>query len=138
MLMGSAGCWSIQRPQKMYSYTFASLKTRKKRENSRKSSTHLGGQALWKLFRDRCDFKSGCRSCLEVAQSCPQCQMGSDYGHRQKRTGPSSPEGHGTRSQLTLWDLSLPTTDMSSSSCLWTAIRGIPSSSPLATTPQTR
>ena len=37
------------------------------------SATHLGGQALWKLFRDRYDFKSGCSICLEVAQSCPEC-----------------------------------------------------------------
>ena len=51
------------------------------------SATHLGEQALWKLFRDRYDFKSGRHICLEVAQSCPQCQMGSDYGHRQKTTG---------------------------------------------------
>ena len=51
------------------------------------SATHLGGQALWKLFRDQYDFKSGRHICLEVAQSCPQCQMGSDYGHRQKTTG---------------------------------------------------
>ena len=51
------------------------------------SATHLGGQALWKLFRDRYDFKSSCRICLEVTQSCPQCQMGSDYGHCQKTTG---------------------------------------------------
>ena len=51
------------------------------------SATHLGGQALWKLFRDRYDFKTGRRICLEVAQSCPQCQMGSDYGHRQKTMG---------------------------------------------------
>ena len=50
------------------------------------SATHLGGQALWKLFRDQYDFKSSRRICLEVAQSCPQCQMGSDYGHRQKTT----------------------------------------------------
>ena len=51
------------------------------------SATHLGGQALWKLFRDRYDFKAGHHICLEVAQCCPQCQMGSDYGHRQKTTG---------------------------------------------------
>ena len=51
------------------------------------SATHLGGQALWKLFRDRYDYKSGRRICLEVVQSCPQRQMGSDYGHRQKTTG---------------------------------------------------
>ena len=50
------------------------------------SATHLGGQALWKLFRDRYDYKAGRRICLEVAQSCPQCQLGSDYGHRQKTT----------------------------------------------------
>ena len=51
------------------------------------SATYLGGQALWKLFRDRYDFKSGRCICLEVAQSCPQYQMGSDYGHSQKTTG---------------------------------------------------
>ena len=57
------------------------------------SATHLGGQALWKLFRDRYDFKSGRRICLEVAQSCPQCQLGSNYGHRQKTTGPIQSRG---------------------------------------------
>ena len=46
------------------------------------SATHLGGQALWKLFSDRYAFKSARRLCMETAQSCPQCQMGSDYGHR--------------------------------------------------------
>ena len=51
------------------------------------STTHLCGQALWKLFRDCYDFKSGRRIFLEVAQSCPQCQIGSDYGHRHKTTG---------------------------------------------------
>ena len=39
MWMGSAICRLIQRPQKMCSYTFASLKTRKKRRNSCRSST---------------------------------------------------------------------------------------------------
>ena len=51
------------------------------------STTHLGEQALWKLFRDRYNYKAGRHICLEVAQSCPQCQLGSDYGHRQKTTG---------------------------------------------------
>ena len=51
------------------------------------SATHLGSQALWKLFSDRYSYKSGRRLCMEIAQSCPQCQMGSDYGHRQKTTG---------------------------------------------------
>ena len=60
------------------------------------SATHLGGQALWKLFCVRYDYKAGRRICLEVAHSCPQCQMGSDYGHRQKTTGAIQSRG--------LWD----------------------------------
>ena len=51
------------------------------------SATHLGGQALWKLFSGRYSHKTGCRLCIEVAQSCPQCHLGSDYGHRLKTTG---------------------------------------------------
>ena len=57
------------------------------------SATHLGGQALWKLFSDRYSYKAGRRLCIEVAQSCPQCQMGSDYGHRQKTTGAIQSQG---------------------------------------------
>ena len=102
------------------------------------SATHLGGQALWKLFRKRYDYNAGRRICLEVSQSCPQCQLGSNYGHRQKTTGPFSPKGHGTPYQLTLWDLCQPITARSSSSCLLTAIRGTPSLSHLAITLQTR
>ena len=37
------------------------------------AATHLGGQALWKLFRDRYSHKASRRICLEAAQSCPQC-----------------------------------------------------------------
>ena len=51
------------------------------------STTHLGGQALWKLFSDRYSHKAGRRLCIEVAQSCPQCQLVSDYRHRLKTTG---------------------------------------------------
>ena len=51
------------------------------------TATHLGGQALWKVFSDRYSHKAGRPICNEVAQSCPQCQRGSDYGHRQKNTG---------------------------------------------------
>ena len=89
MLMGSAGCRSIQRPQDVLLH----IRLLENEEEARKlaqelcSATHLGGQALWKLFPDRYDFKSGRRICLEVTQSCPQCQLGSDYGHRQKTTG---------------------------------------------------
>ena len=46
------------------------------------TATHLNGQALWRLFSDRYSHKAGRRICIEVAQSCPQCQRGSDYGHR--------------------------------------------------------
>ena len=60
------------------------------------TSTHLGGQALWKLFSDRYFHKAGRRICIEVAQSCPQCQRGSDWGHRQKTTGTIESKG--------LWD----------------------------------
>ena len=51
------------------------------------SAIHLGGQTLWKLFSDRYYHKAGRRICIEVAQSCPQCQLGSDYGHRLRTTG---------------------------------------------------
>ena len=57
------------------------------------STTHLGGQALWKLFSDQYTYKSGRRLCMEITQSCPQCQMGSDYGHRQKTTGAIQSQG---------------------------------------------
>ena len=57
------------------------------------SATHLGGQALWKLFSDRYSHKAGHRICIEVAQSCPQCQKGSDYGHRLKTTGTIQSKG---------------------------------------------
>ena len=49
------------------------------------AATHLGGHALWKLFRDRYSHKA--TRFMETAQSCPQCQLGTDYGHRQKVTG---------------------------------------------------
>ena len=57
------------------------------------TATHLGGQALWRLFSDRYSHKAGHRICIEVAQSCPQCQRGSDYGHRQKTTGTIESKG---------------------------------------------
>ena len=57
------------------------------------TATHLGGQALWKLFSDRYSHKAGRRVCIEVAQSCPQCQLGSDYGHRLKTTGSIQSKG---------------------------------------------
>ena len=57
------------------------------------TTTHLGGHALWKLFRDRYSHKAGCRICLETAQSCPQCQLGTDYGHRQKTMGTIQSQG---------------------------------------------
>ena len=59
----------------------------RKLEKELHSATHLGGQALWKLFSDRYSHKAGRRLCIEVAQSCPQCQLGSDYGHRLRTAG---------------------------------------------------
>ena len=56
-------------------------------------ATHLGCQALWKLFSARYSHKAGRRICIEVAQSCPQCQKGSDYGHRLKATGTIQSKG---------------------------------------------
>ena len=41
---------------------------------------------MWKLFSDRYFHKAGRRICIEVAQSCPQCQLGSDYGLRLRTT----------------------------------------------------
>ena len=57
------------------------------------TATHLGGHALWKLFRDQNTHKAGSRICLETVQSCPQCQLGTDYGYRQKTTGTIQPQG---------------------------------------------
>ena len=57
------------------------------------TATQLGGNALWKLFCDQYSHKAGRRICLETAQSCPQCQLGTDYGHRQKTTGTIQSQG---------------------------------------------
>ena len=51
------------------------------------AATHLGGHALWKLFHDRYSHKAGRRICLETPQSCPQCQLSTDYSHHQKTMG---------------------------------------------------
>ena len=86
--------------------TFLHIRLLESKDEARKlaqelySATHLGGQALWKLFHNRYDYKAGRRLCLEVAQSCPQCQMGSDYGHRQKTTG--AIQSRGTRDTLSV------------------------------------
>ena len=61
------------------------------------TATHLGGHSLWKLFRDRYSHKASHRICLETAQSCPQCQLGTDYGHRQKTTSTIQSQGPGIR-----------------------------------------
>ena len=94
--MVSAGCPSTLHHQKTSSPRFASWKMRTKPGISQTSSTPppiSGGQALWKLVRDHYDYKAGCRICLEVEQSCRQCQLGSDYGHRQKMTGAIQSQG---------------------------------------------
>ena len=141
MLMGSAGCRSIQRPQKMCSSIFASWKTRKRRGNSRISSTlplisadkHYGSSSATGMISNPVTAFA-----WKSPRVVPSVKWGAIMATVRRRLGPYSPEGHGIRSLLTLWDLYLPTTDRSSSSCLWTATRGRPSSFPLATTPQTR
>ena len=57
------------------------------------TTTHLGGHSLWKLFRDWYTHKAGRHISLEATQSCPQCQLGTDYGHRQKTTGTIQSQG---------------------------------------------
>ena len=57
------------------------------------TATHLGGHALWKLFRDRYLHRAGRRICLETAQSCPHCQLGTNCRHRQKTTGTIQSQG---------------------------------------------
>ena len=57
------------------------------------TATYLGGHALWKLFRDRYSHKASRRIYLETAQSCPQCQLGTDYSHHQKTTGTIQSQG---------------------------------------------
>ena len=47
-------------------------------------TTHVGGEALWKLFQDHFSFTNGKRICQEVAQSCIQCQASTDYGAMRK------------------------------------------------------
>ena len=89
--MALAGCPSTPLLQKKLSSRSASKRMRTKPGASCESSTHLGGQALWKLFRD-C-YSHGRSICLKTAQSCSQCQSGSDYGHRQKTTGAIQSQG---------------------------------------------
>ena len=96
MSMVSAGCPSTLHHHKTFSSKIRLVGNEDEARNLARelhSVTHLGGQALWKLFRDRYDYKVGRRICLEVAQICPQCQLGSDYGHRQKTTGAIQSQG---------------------------------------------
>ena len=141
MSMVSAGCRSILHLQKMYSSTFTSLKMRKKSGNSRKNST-LPPTSVGK----RCGSSSATTTTTRPVavfsskspRAVPSVRWVVIMATVRRRREPSSSKGHGTPYRLTLWDLSLPTTARSSSSCLWTATRGIPSSSHLATTPQTQ
>ena len=55
------------------------------------SATHLGRQALWKLFRDRYDFKA-----LKVRKVAPSVSWAAIMATVKRRPGPFSPRGHGT------------------------------------------
>ena len=50
-------------------------------------AAHVGFDTLWKLFWDRFSYNEGTWICLEVAQSCIQCQAGTDYGETLKTAG---------------------------------------------------
>ena len=91
------------------------------------SATHLGGRHYGSSSATAMTSNPVSTFALKSLRAVPSVRWIAIMATVRRRWGPSSPEGHGTRSQLTLWDLSPPTTDMSSSSCLWTAIRGIPS-----------
>ena len=140
MLMVSAGCRSILSLQKMCSSTFTSLKTREKRGNSRRSST------LPLISLDnRCGSSSAtAMSTRPVAafasklpRPVPSVRWGSDYGHRQKTAGAIQSRGQwDTPSINIVGPLPADHRQGVSSSCLWTATRGIPSPSAIATTPQ--
>ena len=107
MWMASAGCRLIKRPQKMRSYTFASWKTRKKRGNSRKSSTpsltsedrHYGSSSATVMI-----LNPVAAFALKSHRAVPSVRWVAIMATVRRRRGPFSPEGHGTRSQLTLWD----------------------------------
>ena len=95
MSTDSAACLSTPHLQKMLPSKYALEDEEKARKIARElhTATHLDGHALWKLFRDRYSHKAGRRICLETAQSCPQCQLGADYGHHQKTTGTIQSQG---------------------------------------------
>ena len=141
MSMVSVGCRSILHPQKMCSSTFASLKTRMKSGNSRKSSTPQP-TSVGKCCGNSSATTTTTEPVTAFASKSPRAVPSVSWvvimATVRRRREPSSPKGHGTHYPSTLWDLSPPTTARSSSSCLWTATRGIPSSSRLATTSQTR
>ena len=83
------------------------------------AATHLGGQALWKLFCDRYSHKAGRRICLEAAQSCPNISWAATMDITRRRPVLSSLNVPGIRCPLTLWDLCLRITARNSSLCLW-------------------
>ena len=141
MSMVSAGCQSTLHPQKMCSSTFASWKMRKKRGNSRKNST-LPPTSVGKRCGSSSATATTTRPAAAFASKSPRAVPSVRWvvimAIVRRRCEPSSLKGSGTPYRSTLWDLSPPTTARSSSLCLWTVTRGIPSSSHLATTPQTR
>ena len=118
MLMGSAGCRSIQRPQKMCSSIFAFWRTRKRRRNSRRSATlplisadrHYGSSSATGMILNPVAIFA-----WKSPRVVPSVKWGAIMATVRRRRGPYSPEGHAIRSLLTLWDLYTPTTDRSSS-----------------------
>ena len=95
MWTGLAVCQLIQHYQKTPYCTLRS-KMRRKLAAWHRSCTRphtSAAKPCGSIFSDRYSHKAGRRICIEVAQSCPQCQRGSDYGHRQKTTGTIESKG---------------------------------------------
>ena len=78
------------------------------------AATHLGGQALWKIFRDRYSHKAGRRICLETARAVPNVNWAATTDIARRRPVLSSPKVPGICCPLTLWDLCPQTTTRNS------------------------
>ena len=141
MLTGSAGCRSIQRYQKMCSYMAASWKPRRKPGDLHRSfipPLTSAAKRFGSYFATGMIINPVAAFAWKSPRVVPSVRWGAIMATVRRQRGPSSPEGHEIRSPSTLWILYPPTTDRSSSSYLWTATRGTPSSFPLATTPKAR
>ena len=71
------------------------------------TATHLGGHALWKLFRDHYSHKAGRRICLETPRAAHSANWAPITAVARRQRAPFSLRDHGIPSPLTLWALYL-------------------------------